>query len=374
METVEQSEVKDNIVEIMIWRHPLCCRHTQPTLNKTGCSHVNRMVLTSVSRKCGVMSRTEQSIGYYTRQQALDGVMGNTTRKTYRRASSRFADWCKSEGINKPSKVDRGVIQRYADSMVGKYAPDTVHTYLSPVCKAYGVSMQHIDKPKRVSADSTRGRTGTVRSDREMSDPRYKRSVDLQNSLGIRRRELTRLRGRDLVDRGTGGLWVVVEKGKGGKRQEQFVLPKDRETVREIFKGIGQDERVLQPSDMGTHINYHGIRASHSREAYNFWASRIQKPGMRENVVRALADSWRRGHAEDWKKDPARAEARLRGFLEKVQNPAPVRLRGDSKRLAESLGRPTEYDRLALFCVSVWHLAHWRLDVTVSRYMLGGGE
>ena len=35
----------------------------------------------------------------------------------------------------------------------------------------------------------------------------------------------------------------------------------------------------------------------------------------------------------------------------------------------EQVGRPTEYDRVALMCVSVWHLSHWRLDVTVDHYM-----
>lgn len=33
-------------------------------------------------------------------------------------------------------------------------------------------------------------------------------------------------------------------------------------------------------------------------------------------------------------------------------------------------GKSGVFDRLALMCVSVWHLAHWRLDVTVKDYML----
>lgn len=31
--------------------------------------------------------------------------------------------------------------------------------------------------------------------------------------------------------------------------------------------------------------------------------------------------------------------------------------------------RPLRYDRVALMAVSVFHLAHWRADVTVSNYM-----
>ena len=33
-------------------------------------------------------------------------------------------------------------------------------------------------------------------------------------------------------------------------------------------------------------------------------------------------------------------------------------------------GRPTGYDRLALCCVSVFSLSHWRNEVTVKHYML----
>ncbi len=43
---------------------------------------------------------------------------------------------------------------------------------------------------------------------------------------------------------------------------------------------------------------------------------------------------------------------------------------GENKKLAIQKGLPTEYNRLALMAVSVFHLSHWRLDVTVSNYLL----
>lgn len=46
------------------------------------------------------------------------------------------------------------------------------------------------------------------------------------------------------------------------------------------------------------------------------------------------------------------------------------RVRGENKKLALKKGLPTEYNRLALMAVSVFHLSHWRLDVTVSNYLL----
>lgn len=46
------------------------------------------------------------------------------------------------------------------------------------------------------------------------------------------------------------------------------------------------------------------------------------------------------------------------------------KLRGANSQLARRLGRPTEYDRLAVLATSVFHLSHWRCDVTVSNYLL----
>ena len=47
------------------------------------------------------------------------------------------------------------------------------------------------------------------------------------------------------------------------------------------------------------------------------------------------------------------------------------RLRGRNRELAIAAGFPTEYDRLALMAVSIYHLSHWRNDVSVANYILG---
>ena len=44
--------------------------------------------------------------------------------------------------------------------------------------------------------------------------------------------------------------------------------------------------------------------------------------------------------------------------------------RGEVKQALLSANKPTVYDRVALMAVSVFHLAHWRPDVTVKNYMI----
>ena len=41
---------------------------------------------------------------------------------------------------------------------------------------------------------------------------------------------------------------------------------------------------------------------------------------------------------------------------------------------AEKNGLPVVYDRLAVMAVSVFHLSHWRCDVTVDNYLLADGS
>ena len=68
---------------------------------------------------------------------------------------------------------------------------------------------------------------------------------------------------------------------------------------------------------------------------------------------------------------PHKKKSRAKNFI-KIINDAekPYKLRGDNRRRALEEGRPVEYDRLALLAVSAFDLSHWRVDVTVSNYML----
>lgn len=45
------------------------------------------------------------------------------------------------------------------------------------------------------------------------------------------------------------------------------------------------------------------------------------------------------------------------------------KLRGDNRKKALADGLPVEYDRLAVYMVSVFHLSHWRLE-TLTNYLL----
>ena len=327
------------------------------------------------------MGRKRNSLQHELIMCVLPSIQNNKTGRSYKKHLKSFARWAKEHGYKRPEDITREVIQEYEVHLEADpkhYSAATIHSYLTPVCKAAGVNMSMIRKPRRTAGTITKGRgynaggqplSQNEKGRREESDPRYERLMALQKAVGIRRAELGRLTGSDLIQRGN-GWYVVVKRGKGGKRQEQLILPKDVESVRSIFDGVGADQKVFSKEEMKNHINLHGIRAAHGKECYQYYLSIITaKPDAADRLRAALLQLWEKGHERIHENDPKAWERQRNRFISDFDD-RPYLIRGENLEKARALGLPEEYNRLALMCVSVFHLSHWRLDVTVTNYLL----
>lgn len=315
------------------------------------------------------MARTKNSLQYELRERALADISDNDTAKSYRRSIRDFAGWARSQGIKDFRVINSKVIQeyeQYLEALPQNYTAATIHTKLAPVCKACGVSMRDIRKPKRTSGKIVRGRDERSRGAAELEQDKYKRLVNLQQAVGIRRAELARLEGRDWD-----GRYIHVRGGKGGKDTMQFVLPADRATVQAIFDGIGPKEHVFSKEEMQNHINLHTLRAEHARKCYTYYNNILERrPEQADALRKSLISRWERGNEKLQKTDPAKYARQRSRFAADLNKQTPYVLRGENKQKAERAGVPVEYNRLALMAVSVMHLSHWRLDVTVTNYLI----
>lgn len=230
-----------------------------------------------------------------------------------------------------------------------------IHSYLSGVCRVYGISLTEIQKPKRVVSANTRSRgIKALDKRRDASREASPRLYDFASVVGCRRAEYARLRGSDLVHDESGYLCVRIRRGKGGKYQEQRVLPGDELLVRSCFNG--SEEPVFSRAELANKIDLHHLRAVLAQRAYLHYAARLRsEPGYREQLEKEIKARWRAHNKRRWD------QHEFEGIY---------KLRSASWKLAQRLGRPTEYDRLAVMAVSVFHLSHWRNDVTVSNYLL----
>lgn len=299
---------------------------------------------------------------------ALKGITDNQTVTAYKKDCKLFAGYCKVQGVKRPDQLqgkEKELLQGYEKQLEKTgYSPATIHRRLAAPCKATGINMNEIEKPKRTAGKIIRSRNQDANRQGkiEATEARYNRLICLQKAVGIRRTELSRLTGTDLTEDESGYLCVNVSRGKGGKRQLQRLLPEDEKSVIEIFRGVNPDQKLFSSDEMNNKIDLHGIRREQAQRAYKYYYDRLKnEPGYKYQCRKELAARYKEFHR------PGDSNKR---FLHDIMNEKPYKLRGENRQKAIEQGKETEYNRLALMMVSVFHLSHWRLDVTVTNYLI----
>lgn len=155
-----------------------------------------------------------------------------------------------------------------------------------------------------------------------------------------------------------GHAYVIVERGKGGKTQYQRIDDVDAPLIESYFMGLEQDDPVFSEEEMKNKINLHRLRREHAQEMYRRYLARLEAdPTYQGQLLREIKEAFRRA-GQDWRRNPD-----MRRLA------TPYVCRGHVRESLDEAGRAVAYDRLALMAVSVFHLAHWRADVTVKNYM-----
>lgn len=278
------------------------------------------------------------------------------TAKKYRHHAVKFGEWCKSEYRCKTPEECLPHLQDYADWLIacGK-SPNTIHTYLAGVCRWFEIPLDSINKPRRVVADNTRSR-GVKAVDRRGDAQREAspRLYDFAKLVGIRRNEYKHLCGDDLVVDESGYPCVRVRRGKGGKYHEQRIAPEDVDFVRSFFDC--SKDKVFSEEEMKNKIDLHHLRALRAQRAYHDYLTRLKtEPDYRAQLTEEVHRRWVRLCSKRW--NPNCVEGNYC-------------IRGNNRQMAFAHGLPVKYDRLAVMAVSIFHLSHWRCDVTVANYLL----
>lgn len=311
----------------------------------------------------------KESLQHMLCSKALIGITDNHTITVYKRDCKNFAAYCRSNAVKTPEQLEKckmEVLQKYESSLENAgYKPATIHRYLSAPCKALNINMKELEKPCRTADMIVRGRNieANMQGQKEITQERFKRLISFQKVVGLRRAELAKLRGRDLRTDESGYLCVYVCNGKGGKDQMQRILPSDVVLVKKILAEVKPDQKVFTKNEMNNKINLHGLRAEQAREAYSYYAEKLERePNYKYVCRKELALRYKTMHTA-YKTTNQR-------FLKDIMNDAPYVLRGKNREKAVAQGKPVTYNRLAMMMVSVFHLSHWRLDVTSVNYLV----
>lgn len=320
-------------------------------------------------------------------------VQDRDTKNTYTCAIKRFCNWAKKEyNINNLRQLASAggaitIVQLYEQELEKENkSPATIHTYLSPVCKGLGLHLQDIKKPKRSSLKITRSRIPqkNLQGKHEANSLKFSRLVEFQKTVGLRRSELAKLKVNSFARDESGYVCVRIT-GKGGKEQLQRILPDDIEKINgfmtTVLASVASSENsrdkisLFTKEEMNNKIDLHRFRAEHARKAYYVYLSRCNTEENKSKLQDELVARWNAFQAPADKivklhGNYSSATLKGRKFIKEFISKNKYEVRGSNKVRCLSVGLPIAYDRTALLAVSVFHLAHWRNDVTVTHYML----
>lgn len=293
----------------------------------------------------------------------LNKIEHDLTRNAYKNIVRRYIEYCRKEFNVQSLEECRSYVQIYCDSLDTRgLSASSVHTYCAAICKVFDIPMSLISKKKRYVAEYTKGRKKGVQKYRTRSDPEVTstRLVEFQKMVGIRRHELERLTGKDIVER-DGVTYVYVRNGKGGKSSYIYITEENAPKVREYFANKGPDKRIFEPHEFNNELNLHWYRAMHAQEMYNYFENKIKEdPSFRKKLEDIVIKYWTESNLDKkTKKSKPFPMSSIRGKYV---------LRGKNREFAKLNNKRFVYDKLILKSISVLCLAHFRTSV-MPTYM-----
>ena len=324
------------------------------------------------------MARKEGSLGGEMRIRINEHckTKSNKTRRNYLKACASFDKWRKSVGLsnNVVRKDRKGAVVKWRDALIAEgYAVSTVHTYIAGIACGLGIDMTGLTH-SGTSEDKRKSLGHSERSRTAMERESNADIVRFQRMVGGRRSALGRLRGRDLNLDESNQLCIVFHGDKGAKTQRQRILPEYQDAVRAYFERVAPNQ-LLFPA-ISKELDLHYLRAEAAKNAYRFYEKLCSTSEGRAEMRRQL---WAR-YTDPEVGCKAYLLAKERGDTKGMQRhlylfsqelaDGRYYLRGANRRVALKRGLPIFYDRLSLACVSLFHLSHFRNEVTVKHYML----
>lgn len=213
--------------------------------------------------------KSKLAIGESKHRDKLDGVSSVEkiysygTYNTYLQQGIQFVRWCKSSHNCKTLKDCRKFADEYLKLNIDKgMSPYTLKLQVAALCKLYSCSStDFIPTPPRKRKYITRSRNTNIKCE-----------TDFERfclCTGLRRREITALRGSALIEEG-GQYYIAVNNGKGGRKRISEIVgtPEDIDFVVNIMKKAESHKVFSKIPDM----DIHAYRAAYAKKVYQKYA------------------------------------------------------------------------------------------------------
>ena len=207
-------------------------------------------------------------------------IYTNNTHKTYRQQSYRFVNWLKENypEIKNMQQVKKYHINKYLSSMIEEdLSPYTISMAKSALSKLKNIPYAELLKtPARERRDVFRSRY-KVSTDDHIAKDKKEYFARITSATGLRRAEITRIKGTDLKYSSKGYYYLEVTKGtKGGRPRKALILgetKKDTEYIVNMFKNA--QDRLVVPK-LPKNLDNHHYRGVYAKRIYNKYARPIE--------------------------------------------------------------------------------------------------
>ena len=299
--------------------------------------------------------KSKLAIGESKHQDKIDGVSSAEkiysygTFHAYLQQSVQFVKWCKQEHRCKTLKDCRKFADEYLKLNIDRgLSPYTLKLQVSALSKLYSCSStDFIATPARKRKNITRSRSTKI--NRNITE--FERFC---LCTGLRRREITALRGTALIEE-DGQYFITVHNGKGGRRRISEIVGTAEEIafVVNIMKKA-ENRRVFSEIPC---CDIHAYRAAYAKKVYQKYA-RERKDYKTERMIlyhnRLVATYIDKSDVQEY----FNSDGTLKKGFTDVRSA--YHCRDDKKNIC--------YDRLALLKCSQ-NLGHNRASVVAEHYL-----
>ena len=214
--------------------------------------------------------KSKLAIGESKHQDKIDGVSSAEkiysygTYNAYLQQCIQFARWCKSAYNCKTLKDCRNYADEYLKMNIDRgLSPYTLKLQVSALCKLYSCSStDFIATPARKRKNITRSRFTQI----SRNTTEFERFC---LCTGLRRREITALRGSALIEN-DGQFYIQIYNGKGGRERLAEICG-----TKEEITFVVQKMKNVEDNKVFSKIPYtdiHAMRAAYASRIYNKYA------------------------------------------------------------------------------------------------------
>lgn len=200
----------------------------------------------------------------YVDSKLRDKIFSYKTYENYAKHNNYFLDYCKEEHHCKTLEqcreyVDEWIQQRIDDG----YSPYTIKLETAGLAKLYQEPTSNfIETPERSRSEITRSRDN-VQRDYGFSETNNAEFIAFCRGTGLRREEISQLRGTQLIEKEDGFYLGVT--GKGGRYREAIIVGNHVDEIVDRCRNAGTD-KVWE--SVPSHADIHSYRSEYITDIY----------------------------------------------------------------------------------------------------------